>query len=751
MHLSDTDKEEVIRLVQAGRPLPARFRASLFEDATEAELIWPGKSSDIERVVLPFQSIEQIDEPRSEQAKQFDLFSMDVRSGRQSGGWTNKLIWGDNQLILSSLANGPLRKELDAAGGLSLVYIDPPFDVGADFSFEVEIGDENVTKSPSVVEEIAYRDTWGSGKDSYLAMMNHRIRLIHALLNDGGVLVVHVDPRVGSHVRLLLDEVFGPDNLINVVTWKRSHAHGDTGQGAKHFGRVTEQLLIFSKGDTRNWNPQYRPYTDDVLARDYRFTDPDTGERYRLMPVDGPGGAAKGNPYYEFLGVKGYWRYSKETMQALYDAGEIVLSSTGKSLSRKRFLKDAKGTPITDLWDDVNRISPTSSERVEYPTQKPESLLVRVLETFSNPGDLVADFFCGSGTTLAVAEKMGRKWIGADLGRFAVHTSRKRLISVQRDLAKQGAPYRAFEILNLGSYERQYFAGIDPTLPPEERAAASAVRQEQYLELILSAYGAKRSEQLETFHGVKESSCVFVGPLDAPVTQSDVTRVLASAKKSGISRVDVLGFEFEMGIKPAMMDDAKDQGITLALRYIPNEVFDRRAIQRGQVKFYDVGYLDAKILHGKDGSVAIQLSNFAVFYAQEDADAAAEGLRPGGSRVVVDTGQVVRVSKDKKGVVKRVLLTERWSDWIDYWAVDFDFESQKEVILQDPDSEPTPVWTGRYIFENQWQDFRTRGSRDLSLTSGPHVYPAPGDYKIAVKVVDVFGNDTTKVFKVKVK
>jgi adenine-specific DNA-methyltransferase len=751
VELSDADREEIIRLVHAGRSLPARYRASLFDDAPETELIWPGKTIEVERLVLPFQSIEHIDEPRGQTDAQYDLFSINTLTGRQSGGWTNKLIWGDNKLILSSLAFGPLKQDIDDAGGLTFVYIDPPFDVGADFSFDVEIGEQTLTKEPSVIEEVAYRDTWGSGRDSYVAMMSVRLRLIFGLLRDGGVLAVHVDPRIGSHVRLLMDDVFGPDNLINVVTWKRSHAHGDTGQGARHFGRVTEQILLYSKGEPKTWNPQYRPYTEEVLARDYKYEDPDTGERYRLMPVDGPGGASKGNPYYEFLGVKGYWRYSKDTMQSLYDAGEIVLSSTGKSLSRKRFLRDAKGTPVTDLWDDVNRISPTSSERVDYPTQKPEALLVRLLDTFTEPGDLVADFFCGSGTTLAVAERLGRKWLGADLGRYAIHTARKRLIQVQRVLAEEGKPYRAFEILNLGGYERQYFAGIDPTLPEQQRLAAAEERTEQFLSLILGAYGAQRAAQLSQFHGMKNSAVVFVGPIDAPVTQRDVTACIAAAKSQNVTRVDILGFEFEMGIKPAMIDEARDEGVTLTLRYIPTEVFDKRAVQRGQVKFFDVGYLDAKPIYRPGAAVAIQLENFAVFYAQQDADGAAEGLKKGGARVVVDSGQVVRVSKDKKGVITKEVLTKTWTDWIDYWSVDFDFESQRELVTQEVVGEVRTIWSGRYIFENQWQDFRSRGSRDLELTSAEHVYGSPGEYKVAVKVIDIFGNDTTKVIKVKVK
>ena len=191
--LNDQERVEIIEAIRAGRSLPARYRASLFEDAQETELIWPGKTTEVERVVLPFQSIEHIDEPRSGTVKQLDLFSFNETSGRQIGGWTNKLIWGDNKLVLSSLVHGPMRKQIDDAGGLKLVYIDPPFDVGADFSIDVEVGEVSVNKQASVVEEIAYRDTWGRGRDSYVAMLSERLRLIHGLLANDGTIAVHCD------------------------------------------------------------------------------------------------------------------------------------------------------------------------------------------------------------------------------------------------------------------------------------------------------------------------------------------------------------------------------------------------------------------------------------------------------------------------------------------------------------------------------------------------------------------------------
>jgi adenine-specific DNA-methyltransferase len=697
--LSEQEREEVIATIRAGRNLPARYRASLFEDAPEAELIWPGKTSEVERAVLPFQSIEHVDEPRSGTVRQPDLFSIDSGSGRQSGGWTNKLVWGDNKLILSSLSNGPLREEIEAAGGLKLVYIDPPFDVGADFSIEVEVGEQSVSKSASVVEEVAYRDTWGKGRDSFASMIYERIQLLHSLLANDGSIYLHCDYRLAGIVRLLLDEVFGGNNFVNQIIW-----HYNTGGATKDRFSYKHDVIFFYARDAKAkiFNTQREAFREGTTNH-FDQVDED-GRQYRVRTVNG-------KDYIYYL-----------------DEGRIC----------------------HDVWD-IDSLNAVARERIGFPTQKPEALIERIISASSNEGDLVADFFCGSGTTLAVAERLGRKWIGADLGRFAIHTTRKRLISVQRELASDNKPYRAFEILNLGSYERQYFSGIDMSLPADQREAASLQRREQFLSLILNAYGGKRSEQFAEFHGTKDSAAVFVGPLDAPVTQQDVLKVMAGARTHGITRVDVLGFEFEMGIKPAMSDEAKEEGITLTLRYIPNDVFDTRAIAKGQVKFFDVGYLEVKPKQAKDGSVTVELDDFGVFYAQEDADSAAAGLKNGGSKVIVDNGQVVRVAKDKKGIAKKEVLTESWLDWIDYWAVDFDFESQKEIIAVVEDEGTKEIWTGRYIFENEWQDFRVRGDRSLRTVSDPHTYDTPGEYKIAVKVVDVFGNDTTKVVKVKVK
>ena len=691
MELSARDKEFIIDCIQRGEPLPTRFRQTLFDDPQTLELVWSGKTTEVEKTVLPFQSIEQIDEPREElkEPAKLDLFSLDESSGRQKGGWTNKLIWGDNKLILSSLANGPLRKEIEDAGGLKLVYIDPPFDVGADFSIDIDIGQDSITKSPTILEEIAYRDTWGKGRDSFVAMMNERLRLIQSLLAIDGSIYVHVDYRVSGIVRVLLDEIFSPSNLRNEIIWWYKDPSGSV---IDRFKRKHDSIFFYSRS-------------------------PST-------------------------------RFNRNAVRIPYSAGTLQQAEVGTTSFGRIVQVHPDGKQREDVWD-IPIINSQAHERIGYPTQKPEELLAVILKASSDQGDLVADFFCGSGTTLAVAEKLGRKWIGADLGRFAIHTTRKRLIAVQRELKQQDKPYRSFEILNLGKYERQFFIGVDPTQPEKVRLEQSRLKEEQYLELILTAYSAERSPQSAPFHGFKGPIAVLVGPIDAPVTKSVVQNAIKKAKEMNITKVDIIGFEFEMGIKPALQDDARQEGVTLSLKYIPNDVFDKRAIEKGQVKFYDVAYVEAKINRSKL-TVTVDLTDFGVFYRQEDSDLIAAQLKKGGSKVIVDKGKIVKINKDKDGKVSHEVLTNQWSDWIDYWAVDFNFGTKQELIRINEEGNEKQVWTGGYIFQNEWQSFRTKKDRSLELQSSPHEYLEAGSYKVAIKVIDIFGNDTTKIIPIKV-
>lgn len=698
MKLTDNEIRDINKHLETGKTLPEKYRFLLFEDKRETELVWNGKTKEVCNVILPFQTIEQVDEPRAEEssdpASLGPLFDVDIR-GRQLKGWTNKLIWGDNKLVLSSLKNGPLREEIEKmGGGVKLICIDPPFDVGADFSMDVEIGDYTFTKKPNILEEIAYRDTWGKGSDSFLSMIYERLILMKELLEEDGSIYVHCDWRVNSFIRLAMDEVFGRKNFRNEIIWAY------TGPGSpemKQFNRKHDTIFWYSNGD------------------DWVFNKNDV-----RVPHKKPIGAG---------GTSDKWERGLNTdLAEKYKAGKV---------------------PET-WWPDFSPVGRVRNEIVGYPTQKPESLLERIIRASSNQGDLVADFFCGSGTVAAVAEKLGRKWIASDLGKFAIHTTRKRMISVQRQLKKDGENYRAFEILNLGKYERQHFIGINPDLQNEERQQQIAAREETFLNLILHAYRAEKVNGFITFHGKKAGRLVAVGPVNLPVNRLFVEEVVRECLEKHITKVDILGFEFEMGLFPNALDEARGKGVDVTPKYIPFEVFDKRAVEKNQVVFHDVAFIEVKPIV-KANSVALELTDFSVSYSQDSIADAEVTIRDNSSKVVVENGQIVKIAKDGEGIVTREVLTKHWTDWIDYWSVDFDFESKREIIRvkNGETGEWEERWTGDYVFENEWQSFRTKKDRSVKLTSVACECP-PGRRKLAAKVVDIFGNDTMTIVEVKV-
>ena len=260
--LTEREQQEIIRYIEADKPLPDKYRFLLFEDKREVELVWNGKTNEVCNIVLPFQVIEQVDEPRAEKDTNFQktLFDLDNR-GRQLKGWTNKLIWGDNKLILSSLKNGPLREAIEEQGGIKLIYIDPPFDVGADFSMDIEIGGDTFTKRPNILEEIAYRDTWGKGADSFIAMIYERLALMRDLLAKDGSIYVHCDWRVNSFIRNILTEIFGADRFRNELIWRRIWTHSD----ANRFGNVHDTIFFYTKTDSYSWNDAFMDQSEEYL------------------------------------------------------------------------------------------------------------------------------------------------------------------------------------------------------------------------------------------------------------------------------------------------------------------------------------------------------------------------------------------------------------------------------------------------------------------------------------------------------
>jgi adenine-specific DNA-methyltransferase len=631
-------------------------------------LEWEGKPTHVERVNLPFQTVETINESRA--TRERDTGSL-LEQGVRTASPHNFLIWGDNKLVTSSLLK-------EYAGQVRLIYIDPPFDTGTDFSHRVRVGDGSITKLPSVLEEHAYRDTWGRGRSSYLKMMYERLVLLHELLTDDGALYLHCAPNVSHYLKIVCDEIFGSERALAEIVWKRVSGHGD----AKRWSPVHEVILFYGKGPAFVWNAPREALSEEYAGGKYVHDDGDGRGPYQLTDITSPN--PRPNMTYEWQGFpsppKG-WRYSLATMTDLDAEGRIhkPLDRT-KRPRLKRYLEENEGRLVDDVWTDIPPVNSQATERSGYDTQKPLALLERIIETSSDADDLVMDAFCGSGSTLVAAERLGRRWIGCDLGRFAIHTTRKRLLNVP--------DCRPFEIKNLGAYERQRW---------QLKSGNGALGA--YIDTILAFYRAEPVDGFLQLHGRKAGRMVHVGATDAPVTIDEAEEVMDEMADNGIESCDLLGWEWEMGLHDTVPENARRRGLDLQLRQIPREVMERQVAEADAVRFFELAYVDLDVRRqGSEASVV--LKDFII---------PSEDLIP------------VKV-RDR---------IESWSDLIDYWSVDFDHRDE--------------------TFHNQWQAYRTRGEPALSTQSDWHEYPGPGRYAIVVKVIDIFGNDTTKLAEVRIK
>lgn len=642
------------------------------------ELIWDGKYDKDGRKVapvrlaLPFQTIETVNESAQERQKSLDLFS----SG-QDGEWRNRLIWGDKKYVLPSLLP-------EFAGQVNLVYIDPPFDTGADFSFTTKIPDtdESFTKEPSILEQKAYRDTWGRGLDSYLQWFYETVVLLRELLTEDGSLYVHLDWRVGFHAKCVLDEVLGEANFRNDLVW----AYGGSGRGAKaiagQFPRNHDLLLFYSASPATRYNPQRaerRVHPSEASRQGYRQDE--AGKWFKTAP--------RGD-------------YTDASIAALESEGRVHRTRTG-SVRIKYFLRTDANYVIEDVllgdtWTDIpDAMHLSDAEKTEYATQKPEALLDRIIRASSNEGDLVLDCFSGSGTTAAVAERRGRRWITCDLGRFAIHTTRKRLLGIEG--------VKPFVVQNLGKYERQAWQAAEFDAPEDLQAREAAYRR-----FILDLYHATPISGRTWLHGVKAGRFVHVGSVDAPVTLADVRSLAQEVWRAGSSTeadpdsaappmaaVDVLGWDFAFELNELAAQMAAEAKVDVKFKRIPREVLEKKAVEQGDIRFFELAALSVQ-WHVRKRAVTLELTDFII-----PPD---------------DVPEEVRKS------------ITHWEQWLDYWAVDWDFRGD--------------------TFHNQWQSYRTRNDPALQKRIA-YTYDEPGEYTIVVKAIDILGNDTTKSLKVQVK
>jgi DNA modification methylase len=632
-------------------------------DITKTELVWPGKYNEdgtrkeVPQVSLPFQVIETVNESRAtreaQATKGIGLF--DVYDGKEGdtfeAGWRNKLIWGDNLLVMGSL----LEK---FAGKVDLIYIDPPFGTGSNFSQKYLVDAEGIRlasvneqedfeKEASIIEELTYRDTWGGGLDSYLAMIAPRLRLMRELLSTRGTLYVHVDYHVQHSVKLLLDETFGPTNFVNELVW---HYYNKMAPVSRCFPRASDRILVYAKN-----------FGEHIFNKLEELRDEPVKQLKRKLV----GGKA--------INVRN-------------DAGEVQYQ-----------LRDARR--LDDVWR-ISCLQPADkTENVGFRTQKPLELLRRIIRASTDEHSLIADFFCGSGTSLVAAESLvdergarmpSRRWIGCDIGRYSLHAARKRLLDIEG--------CRPFDVLNLGKYERQYWQGV--TFGNANDKPLTEQTLYEYLAFIIKLYGAQPVAGLMHLHGKKGKALVHIGAVDAPVTIAEIDGAVDECAKLKQGELHVLGWEWEMGLYDLMVEAAKKRGVKLLLLQIPREVMEQQAAAKGHVRFFELAYLEAEIKQPKKLTAQVALKDFVI----PNTELIPEEVR----------------SKVKK-----------WSDYIDYWSVDWDFRND--------------------TFMQGWVAYRTRKERKLPLTCEAHTYEKAGKYRILVKVIDIFGNDTSQAFDVVVK
>ncbi len=677
---------------------PAQFTAV----TRKPRLIWQGKERRPKTAEpVPAQTVEII-RPFYANPNQSAL------NLAYEGAPDSRLIWtNDNLVALESLLAGD-EAYPSLEGKIDLIYIDPPFAVQSDFKINIEI-ENGVTdeKSPTLIEELAYRDTWRAGLDSYLSMMRDRLLLLKRLLAPTGSIYVHCDWHAGHYLKVLMDEVYGYENFKAEVIWKRTAGRADAGA----YGAIHDTLFLYSVSGKYTFNEVHQDYDEAYIKSHYTQSDPD-GRRYMSDNLTGAGpGPARtfGNKTLHPPSGR-HWAYDQIGIDALMKQGRIVWTTS--DLPRvKKYMDEAKGVRVNDVWTDISPINSQAHEAKGFPTQKPLPLLQRVIETSSNPGDLILDCFCGSGTTAVAAETMKdkdnnptrRRWIAIDCGKFAIHTTRKRLIE---------ANAKPFAVQNVGFYERgKKWSGI-------ESKSAEAKR---YRTALIELYGG-HADDIEGFaflHGMKGAAWIHVGPLDAPVTAEVVEAAARECAENGGRRLEVLTADIEIDFNRS--DIEARQHISIGLKVIPQAALEevRKRLQR---KTKGAVEEDA----GDSGLHFFSPPEFEVRITPTET----------GKSVTVELTRVnmgsLEDSLQSQNPKRRAEIKKAITDWkalVDYWAVDWEYNGQ--------------------FFRNDWQTFRTRKNKNIALQAArSYETEATGSRSIAVKVTDIFGNDGLRVYTI---
>ena len=605
-------------------------------------------------------------------------------AAQDGGSWMNRLVYGDNLLTMQALLAGDPQTGLPSLRGkVDLIYIDPPFDSKADYRTPITLPNASFSQRPTVIEQFAYADTWEEGTISYLKMIYPRLMLMKEMLSEKGSIYVHIDWHIGAYVKVVLDEIFGKENFRNEIIWKRGTVKGAKAVG-NQFARNHDMILYYSKGNDYVYHTQYLPYSEEYIK-----------QRYTKDDNDGRG------PYTDqAIGTR-----SEESLVEMAKDNRIFITSTGKRRV-KYYLSEAKGIDMDDSWNDISEVNSMAKENVGYATQKPEALLERIIKSSSNEGDLVCDFFGGSGTTAAVAEKLGRRWITGDVGKPASLVMRKRFIDQE---------VNPFLYQSIGDYQKEAFHNNKKLR-----------RVGDLSQVVLGLYGALpfSPEQVSdrNFGYVKGTRNLVM--VDSPnrLTTAATVRRAVEAKASLLGgdwdKVIVLGWNFAFDISQAI---EKYKNSNVEVLVIPPDLLDKlskkgfkKLIADKTVRFSSLQYLvvnpvEVTVNGNGEDELDISLSNY----------------------VLLSPDNIPLDDKDKEKL-QQVMEQDPLS-LIEYWSIDPDYDGD--------------------TFRSTWQDYRENVDNDSDplhcVYSTRIAMPHKDERKVCVKAVDVFGFESQVILDVK--
>ena len=606
--------------------------------------------------------------------------------------WHNRLIYGDNLLVMQALLAGDPATGLSSMRGkIDLIYIDPPFDSKADYRTKITLPNVGangnspmqIEQKPTVLEQFAYSDTWKDGTVSYLQMIYPRLVLMRELLSDQGSIYVHLDWHVGHYVKVLMDEVFGKENFVNEIFWKSGVVKGAK-TTSNSYGRMIDSIFLYSKTNKRIFKTPFKPI--DINSPNNKFIHKDNNGR--LYSRDTPLGD-----------------YSQQSIEEFKKQGRIYYTKKGK-MQLIRYLDEVEGIAVGNLWDDINYINQVAKERLNYDTQKPEALIDRIIKASSNENSIVADFFAGSGTTGAVAERLGRRWIMSDIGKPAIMTTRKRLIDQES---------RPFIYQSIGDYQKEAFA-----------SSRMFRRVGDLSNVVLSLYGAlpfpDEQNPNRNLGYLKNSRTLVMVDSPSKITgYATLKRAqeLREAFLGGWDKVIVLGWNFAFDIATIIKNLNDDR---LEVLVIPPDLLDKLKtkssyqglLKSGKIRFSSLQYLSIKkpviISYSSDiDEIKIELDNYIL-------------LSP----------DALPLDDENREKLQDVIAKEPLA-LIEYWSVDPDYDGE--------------------TFRSKWQDYRgnTENDNDQFRVVKEMRIMAPkvkGKRKICVKAVDVFGFESVVVEEV---